>query len=134
MNSSLITFGRIMLGLFFVASGVLKFIGVTDAGGLAPLSDFIAAHGLPVPKIIAALVIAFEIIAGLAIVLGRYTAPAGLLLAAFCVVTALIFHRFWTVPLDQLTGQLYHFMKNIGLAGAFLMVAGEGIRARLGQA
>ena len=128
MNETLSIVGRIMLGLFFAASGVLKFIGVTDAGGLAPLAEYISSHGLPIPKALAAAVIAFEILAGLAIVFGRFVAPAGLLLAAFCLATALLFHKFWTAPLDQLTGQAYHFMKNIGLAGAFIMAAGESMR------
>jgi putative oxidoreductase len=129
MNASLVAVGRIMLGLFFVASGALKFVGVTDAGGLAPLSAYIANHGLPAPSVLAALVVAFEIVAGLAITLNRFVLPASLLLAAFCLVTAVVFHRFWSVPLDQLTGQLYQFMKNIGLAGAFILLAGHGTRS-----
>jgi putative oxidoreductase len=128
MSSSLITLGRVMLGLFFVAAGVLQFIGVTDAGGLAPLAEYISAHGLPAATILAGAVIVFQILAGVAILLDRYTISAGFLLALFCLATALLFHRFWAVPADQITGQLYHFMKNIGLAGAFILLAGDKMR------
>ena len=126
MNFSLFAVGRVMLGLFFVASGVLKLIGVTDAGGLAPLTGYIAARGLPLPQVLAALVIVFEIAAGLAIVFDRWLVPVGVVLTAFCLATAVLFHNFWTYPLDQVTGQLYNFMKNIGLAGAFLLLADSG--------
>jgi putative oxidoreductase len=129
VNLSIVTVGRMLLGLFFVTSGVLQFIGVTEAGGMAILADYIGAHGLPLPQLLAALVIAFEVLAGLAVVAGRFTGPAGFLLAAFCIATAFIFHKFWTVPIEQVTSQLYHFMKNLGLTGAFLMVAGHNTRS-----
>ncbi len=128
MSSSLIMLGRIMLGLFFVATGGLQLVGVTDAGGLAPLAGFIAAFGVPAPTMVAGTVIIFQILAGLAVVFDRFLIPASLLLALFCLATALIFHRFWSVPVELLTGQLYQFMKNFGLAGAFIGLAGDKMR------
>lgn len=128
MGSSLILVGRIMLGLFFVAAGGLQLVGVTDAGGLAPLAEFISSRGVPAATAVAGAAIVVQILAGLAIVFDRYLIPASVVLALFCLATALIFHRFWSVPVDQITGQLYHFMKNIGLAGAFVMLAGDKMR------
>lgn len=130
MGTSLIVVGRVMLGLFFVAAGGLQLVGVTDAGGLAPLAEYIAARGVPAATLVAGVVIVFQILAGLAIVFDRYLIPAGILLALFCLATALVFHRFWSVPAEQITGQFYHFMKNIGLAGAFIVLAGDKMRYR----
>jgi putative oxidoreductase len=132
MHSLLVTIGRVLLGLFFVVSALLKIKGGFDAGNLAGLAGYIGGRNLPQPQLIAYAVIAFEAICGLAIVFGYFTTPIALLLAAFCLAAAGLFHNFWASPPEQMQGQLTNFLKNVGLAGAFLVLAGEGIRVRMG--
>ena len=131
MHNLLVTIGRIMLGLFFLVSALLKIKGGADAGSLAQLAGYIGTRNLPAPQIIAYAVIVFEVVAGLALILGYFTSPVAFLLAAFCLVTAVLFHNFWASPADQMQGQLNNFLKNIALTGAFLVLAGDGIRMRL---
>ncbi len=123
-----VTTGRVLLALFFVISASLKIKGGMDAGSFSGLAGYIASRNLPQPLLIAYAVIAFEIIAGMAIIFGVFTMPVALLLAAFCLVSAGLFHNFWAAPANQFQGELNNFLKNIGLAGAFLTLAGEGIR------
>jgi putative oxidoreductase len=130
MHTMLVAIGRLLLGLFFIVSAALKIKGGIDAGNLAGLTGYIGAHNLPQPQLIAYGVIAFEVLCGLAIVFGYFTMPIALLLAAFCLATA-EFHNFWASPPDQFQGQLNNFLKNVGLAGGFLALAGDGIRVHL---
>ena len=81
MNSILITIGRVLLGLFFVISALVKIKGVMDAGGLGAIAGYIGSRGLPQPQLLAAATIALELIGGLAIVFGRFTMPIALILA-----------------------------------------------------
>ena len=56
-----------------------------------------------------------------AVLLGLFTRWSALLLAGFCVLAALLFHLH---PGDQM--QMISFMKNITIAGGFLVLAGAG--------
>ncbi len=65
----------------------------------------------------------FEIGAGLAIIVGFQTRIAALLLAAFSLLTAMLFHN----QLGDQT-QFIMFMKNVAIAGGFLFLAQHGAR------
>lgn len=134
MHATLVTLGRILLGLFFVVSALLKIKSGADAGSLNALAGYIGSRNLPSPQIIAYFVVAFELVCGLALVIGYFTTPVSLLLALFCLATAVLFHNFWAVPAEQMQGQINNFLKNIALTGAFLVLAGEGMRMRTGAA
>ncbi|TNE61406.1 MAG: DoxX family protein [Alphaproteobacteria bacterium] len=102
--------GRILLSLIFIFTGLGKI-----AGGSAETIAYMQAHGLsPMLFWPSAL---FEFLAGIAILLGVGTRGVALLLAGFCLLTAFWFHRDFT---DQM--QMVLFMKNLGLAGGFLML------------
>ena len=63
----------------------------------------------------------FELLGGLAILVGFQTRIVALLLAGFCVVTAVIFHRNFA---DQI--MMIMFMKNLAVAGGLLFVFSLG--------
>lgn len=130
MHTTLVAAGRIVLGLVFVIHALLYIKGGIDAGNLNGLAGYISSRGLPMPMIIAYAVLAFEIICGLAIIFNYFTSPIALVLAAFCVAAAVIFHAFWSMPADKFPLEVQFFLKDIGLAAAFLLLAGEGIRVR----
>jgi uncharacterized membrane protein YphA (DoxX/SURF4 family) len=58
---------------------------------------------------------------GFAILFGLFTRPVGLLLAIWCVATALIAHTNFA---DR--NQEIHFLKNMAMVGGFLYVAAFG--------
>lgn len=133
MHGLLVTIGRVLLGAFFLVSGLLKIKGGVDAGGLTQLAGYISSR-IPVvlqPQMLAYAVIAFEVIGGLIIIIGKFTTPVALLLAAYCLAIAVLFHNFWAVAPEQFQAQLNNFLKTMALAGAFLVLAGEGIRVRM---
>jgi putative oxidoreductase len=62
------------------------------------------------------------------ILIAWHDRAAALLLAAFCVVTAFLYHPFWRFPAFWSTdgegrAHFWDFLKNFGLAGGLLLIA-----------
>lgn len=110
MNQTLILAGRILLAAIFVISGFGKLAGAEGFSG------YLASLNFPAPLVMAYLVGAFELLAGLAIAVGFQTRIVAIALALFCVATGVLAHAD-----DQSA-----LLKNIALAGGFLVLAGSG--------
>ena len=108
---------RIGLAAIFLISGFGKLAAHEGTVG------YIASVGLPAAELGYWIAVVVEILGGLAIVAGYKTRIVAPILAVFSLVTAVFFHNQLG---DQ--NQMIHFLKNIGLAGGFLMlyVAGPG--------
>ena len=74
-----------------------------------------------VPGALLPVVIAVELLGGVALVVGYQTRWAALGLAVFSILSALIFHNNFA---DQ--AQLINFMKNLSIAGGLLVLAQIG--------
>ncbi len=125
-NASILLVARILLGLLFVAAGFGKLGDVSGFGA------YMATGGLPAA--LAWPVVLFEIIAGVALILGVQTRLVALSLAGFCVVSGLLYHFD---PADQM--QMTQLLKNLGLTGGYLalLITGAGawsVDARMGRA
>ena len=107
---------RIFLGHIFLLAGVSKI------GGYEATQGYMDAMG--VPGMLLPLVILLEIGGGLAIIAGWKTKWAAMALAGFSVVAAALFHNNFG---DQM--QMILFMKNIAIAGGFLLLASYGAGA-----
>lgn len=107
--------GRILMAAIFIMSGIGKIAAPAATIG------YISAMGLPFPELALAGAIGIEVIGGLLLVLGLYTRPVALALAAFSVLTGLLFH---SAIADQ--NQMIHLMKNLAMAGGLLQVAAFG--------
>ena len=105
--------GRLFIALIFVMSGLNKMGSYTNVAG------WMEAMG--VPGALLPLVIALEVLGGAAIIIGWQTRFVALLLAAFCLMSALIFHANFA---DQ--NEMIHFMKNVALTGGFLFLVANG--------
>lgn len=108
--------GRLLLSMIFIFSGFTKIIGYAATQG------YMEAMG--VPGMLLPLVIAVELLGGIAILLGFKARLVAILMAGFSVVSALLFHQFW---IDE--SQMNPFMKNIAMAGGFLMIFAHGAGA-----
>lgn len=116
MNAYLHLLGRILLAIIFVLSGFGK---LNDPAGTAA---YMQSAGLP--ALLLWPTIALELLGGIAIVIGFQTRWIALALAAFCLVSAAIFHHNFA---DQ--GQMINFLKNLSIAGGFLLLASSGATA-----
>ena len=113
---------RICLVLIFPFSGLDKILNWDSALKQAN-SSF-----LPGGAVLLVLAMGVEFITPACIVTGWNARPAALLLAAYCAVTALLYHNFWAYPRFWSPGSagyphLWDFLKNFGLVGGLLMVA-----------
>lgn len=105
--------GRILLSTLFLMSGVGK---ITNYAGTAGYM-----HAMGVPAALLPLVILTEVGGALAIIAGWQTRIVAFLLAGFTLLTAITFHTNFA---DQT--QMIMFMKNVSLAGAFLLLVSHG--------
>ena len=121
-NSILTLLGRILLAVLFIPAGFQKF------GAIEGTAGYIAAMGLPASTLLAWAAAIFEVVAGIAILVGFQTKWASLALAAFCVFTGFVFH-YAAVAGDTSGMQMIMFMKNLSLAGGFLVLAASGAGA-----
>lgn len=104
---------RAAMAAIFILSGISK-IGAFE-GTQAYMEAFGLPGGLLGPTI------AFEVLAGIALLLGLGARQAALLLAGFSVVTALVFHRDFGDQVQQIM-----FLKNLAMAGGLVLLARNG--------
>jgi putative oxidoreductase len=113
--AALILLGRILLSIMFILSGFSK---LTAIGGTA---GYFGSLGLPAPTIVAILVGLLELFGGLAVLVGFQTRIAAIALAVFTVAATAVAHLDFA---DQM--QVLMLMKNLGIAGGFLVLAAFG--------
>jgi putative oxidoreductase len=104
---------RLMIALLFLVSATIK---ITET---AAIEAYMRAYGVPINLVWPAA--AWEYVAGVLLLLGFWVRPVAVLLAGWCVLTALIFHTKFS-DLDQ----LLNFFKNMTMAGGFLVLAKNG--------
>ena len=105
--------GRIFISSIFLLSGYNKIFNYGDT--------VLWMEGFGIPGFLLWPAIVLEIILPILIIIGYQTRISAILLAAFCIATAVIFHLDFA---DQM--QTVAFLKNFALAGGFLFIAVHG--------
>ncbi|MEJ1935543.1 DoxX family protein, partial [Nostoc sp. NIES-2111] len=82
--------------------------------------DYVAAQGVPFPWAASAIAVVVEIGGPTLLLTPGLEAAGAIILAVYCVATAMLFHAFWLLDGDGRDMQLVHFLKNIALAGALM--------------
>ena len=100
--------GRMLIGLLFVFSGV----GIIN-NGVEGFSGMIDARGLPMAALLAWVVIALKVVAGVALIVGYRTAYAALGLLIFTGLATLLYH----LDLNDM-----NLFKNLAIMGGLLYV------------
>jgi putative oxidoreductase len=111
---------RILLVVLFVLFGWSK---LTDFSGTV---GYMASLSLPLPTLVAAVVVLMEFFVGLAIVLGLWTRPLALLLALYTLGAALVGHHYWTMAGADRMANTIQFYKNISIIGGLLLLCVTG--------
>jgi putative oxidoreductase len=130
-NKVLAFVARLCLVLIFPFSALDKIFNHQSA--MAQAADGLIA--LPQPMAVLLLVLGgtLEVIGPICILFGFYRRQAALLFVFYVVATAVLFHNFWSFPFnsDMWNEHFWEFLKNFGLAGGFLYVAGDAPLASL---
>ena len=107
---------RVLIGALFLIAGLGKL------GDVAGFAGYLTSGGLPAflawPSII------FEIALGVAMIVGYQVRIMAFLGAGFSILAGLLYHFN---PADQM--QFTMFLKNLAIAGGFLMLAVHGAGA-----
>jgi len=127
-NNIVILIARILLSFMFIFAGFGK---VTDPAATAGM---IAGAGLPASTALTYLAGLFELATGIAVLVGFQVRIVGWLLAVFCVFTGIVFHLptvnvpdFPAAANGWINGlNFVNFLKNVTLAGAYIMLATNG--------
>ncbi|RYE40135.1 MAG: DoxX family protein [Hyphomicrobiales bacterium] len=131
MNNALLLAARVLLSFMFILAGLGKF------GDPASTAGMITQAGIPAATLLTYVAGVFEVVAGLAVLVGFQTKIAAVLLALFSAFTALVFHSGAINIPDfpaAANGLLSLFnslmmMKNLAIAGGFLALAAAGAGA-----
>lgn len=107
---------RFLMSLLFILSGISKLTSVKET------QQYMEAYG--VPGILLWPAAALEITGGTMVLTGIFTAPVSVILSGWCLLTATIFHN----DLKDQT-QMIMFLKNMAMAGGFLVLAESGSQA-----
>jgi len=107
--------GRALISAVFLVSGVSKVMAASWT------MDYIAAAGLPFAPLGLAIGITIELFVAPALLLGYRTRLAAAVLVAYCMATAMFFHRH-VGDLDQ----QMNFLKNFAIAGGLLQIIAHG--------
>ena len=107
--------GRLLMAAIFLRAGYDKALAPS-----ATMATF-GRLGLPMPGLAYAVALIVEIGCGILILIGYRARPAGVVLAAWCVLTAMTAHYH-----PEVREQMINFMKNLCMAGGFLYVAAFG--------
>jgi len=119
-NDTALLIARLTMVALFLPAGISKI------GNFAGTAGYIGSVGLPLPELGAAIAIALEILAPLALLAGFGTRTAAVVLAAFTLAATVFFHNWWAMPADKQFVQQLMFFKNIGVVGGLLALAAAG--------
>jgi putative oxidoreductase len=112
MNGATMQLVRLLMSSLFIWAGYGKLIAAS--GTIA----YFGKLGLPLPEVAFVIAITVEIGGGLLVLIGLFARPAAIVLAIWCVATALVAHANFA---DR--NMLIHFMKNLAMAGGFISLA-----------
>ena len=115
MTNILDLLGRILISALFLLNGIFKISNYEGTIG------WMESFGMPGMFLVPAIIL--EIAGPVLIIIGYKTKLAAGLLSLFCIATALIFHNDFA---DQM--QFTSFLKNIALAGGFLVLFINGAK------
>ncbi|PCI72031.1 MAG: hypothetical protein COB38_04745 [Gammaproteobacteria bacterium] len=118
MEKYAINTGRILLAVYFLLPGILKFISWDLHIGL------MEKHGMPFVTILLPLAALIQISTSCLILANRYVTEAAMVLAAMIIAINISLHDFWNYSGIEGAHELQNFVKNLGIMGGLLVLAG----------
>lgn len=112
--------GRIAIAALFLPAGLNKLMGMEG------VTSYFASLGLPAVAVLVWVVIAIEVLGGVALILGYKTRLVAIGLAIFTVLASIVGHAFWSAPVDAAFIAQLLFFKNMAVTGGLLILASSG--------
>jgi len=110
--------GRVLFCTLFIVSGLNRFMKMDD------MSAYAASKGVPAAKAWTAVSGIVFLVGGVLVLLGWHRFIGAGLLAIVLFFSAVLTHAFWKeTESGAQTNEMVHFMTDMALAGAALMIA-----------
>jgi putative oxidoreductase len=119
MNTVLLTSGRVLLALYFLLPGIMKFVSWDMHVAL------MEKHQMLMVPVLLATAGVFQIGAAIALILNRYTYVVSLLLAVLVLTINVNLHDFWNYTGVERAHEMQNFVKNLGILAGLLVLAGH---------
>jgi putative oxidoreductase len=111
---------RVLVGWLFLMTGWGKVSGIPGA------TAYFTGLGVPSPELWPYVIGPIEILIGLTLIFGLATRYAGIITFIFVVIATAMAHRYWTYPAAQQAAQYSHFLKNLAIMAAGLLIFIQG--------
>jgi len=115
----LIILGRVVFGAFFLVAGVRNFLHFGERRELQ------TNYGWKLPALVMAVGFAVQLVGGLALIFGFWTAPAAVALIVFLVLATALYHNLFRFQGKERDPHLYLTLVNITLAAGLLLVIAD---------
>ena len=125
MNTLLLTVGRVLLALYFLVPGIMKFVSWDMH------IQLMEKHNMPFVPVLLALAGIFQIVAALMLIANRFTGIVALLLAGLVLVINISLHDFWNLSGLDGAHEMQNFIKNLGIFAGLLVLSGHSLPAFL---
>ena len=118
-STGMIVLGRVLLGLYFLVPGIMKFLSPEMHVAL------IETHRVPFASPLMWVAAVVNVAGGLALIAGIHVRRVALGFVIYILLVNAMLHDFWNFP-----DELQNFIKNLGILAGLLVLAGHArIRA-----
>lgn len=125
MNTLLLTLGRVLLALYFLIPGIMKFASWDMH------IQLMEKHDMPFVPVLLGLAGVFQIGAALLLIANRFTWLVALLLAGLVLVINVSLHDFWNYAGMEGAHEMQNFIKNLGIFAGLLVLSGHSLSQRM---
>lgn len=124
-TNALLLSGRILLALYFLLPGLMKFAQFEMHMGL------MNRHGVPAAELMLIIAGLANIIGALLLLSNRHIRLVALGFVVYVVLVNLMLHDFWNFDGIEARHELQNFIKNLGILAGLLVLAGASKKRAL---
>ena len=118
MEKTFITFGRMLLGLYFLLPGISKIPTYTGT------TEYMLLHNIPLASILLPITIVLQIGLGVMLIIGYRIKESALILAALTIFINIGMHDFWNdYPNTDAGHETQNFVKNLAIFAGLLVLS-----------
>ena len=118
MEKTFITFGRVLLGLYFLLPGISK-IPTYEL-----TAEYMTLHSIPWVSILLPATIVLQLVLGIALIIGFRIKESALILAALTIFINVGVHDFWNeYPNTDAGHETQNFIKNLGIFAGLIALS-----------
>lgn len=120
-----VTLGRVLIALYFLLPGIMKFVAFEMHLGL------MERHGVPAAALLLIIAGVANIAGALMLATNRHVRLASIGFVAYVILVNLMLHDFWNFEGMEGAHETQNFVKNLGILAGLLVLYGVSVKRRL---